>query len=306
MSVFFRLNLPAVLSLLLLMGCADAGEADRVLTPVEEDVSSWSEDAGLDDAFEEDALPEEVTDTVVREDVDEPGALCRPNRDGVIERFEMPLKVGQHATFKIGKNAAVDTGGELVDGKQTWDLSADLAGDWRELLELRDPSTKWFGPRFPEATYFTRLGSSTDLYGVFRIDDEALSLLGVVSEEDGLWRTELSYDPPVDVVRFPFEEGTSWHTSARVTGLATGVTVLYDENYTYTVDRSGELRTPFGDFEVLRIRAELERVVGFVTTRVRTYLFAAECFGTVATIVSKDNESDVEFTEASEVRRLAP
>ena len=37
-----------------------------------------------------------------------------------------------------------------------------------------------------------------------------------------------------------------------------------------------------------------------------TVAFVGECIGTVATIVSQDNESDVEFDTASEVRRLAP
>ena len=32
----------------------------------------------------------------------------------------------------------------------------------------------------------------------------------------------------------------------------------------------------------------------------------AECFGTVATITSRDNEFDEEFDTAAEVRRLSP
>jgi hypothetical protein len=43
---------------------------------------------------------------------------------------------------------------------------------------------------------------------------------------------------------------------------------------------------------------------GFSTTTQITYSFVSECFGTVATIRSEENESDAEFTEAAEVRRL--
>jgi hypothetical protein len=39
---------------------------------------------------------------------------------------------------------------------------------------------------------------------------------------------------------------------------------------------------------------------------VRSFLFVAECFGTVATITSQDNETNEQFDQASEVRRLAP
>jgi hypothetical protein len=54
------------------------------------------------------------------------------------------------------------------------------------------------------------------------------------------------------------------------------------------------------------VRVELKRVAGFTTTRLRTYIFVTECFGSVATITSEDNEADVEFTTAKEVRRLTP
>jgi hypothetical protein len=298
-------------SALVLAACADSSNDERVLTPVDDDAYGQA-DVGTDADGSEDAIVVDAdggrSDTGADVDADNGSGdgLCRPNRDGVIERHEVPLRVGQHATFKIGLDATIDTAGQVVDGRRIWDLSGDLAGDRRELLELRSPSTMWFGARFTDATYFTRLSASTTLYGVFRLDDDALQLLGVASEDDGLWRTELRYDPPVDVLRFPFEEGSSWQTSSRVTGLASGVAVLYDETYTYTVDRQGTLKTPFGEFEALRVRSELERVVGLLTTRVRTYLFAAECFGTVASIVSRDNEADQEFTRAAEVRRLAP
>ena len=59
-------------------------------------------------------------------------------------------------------------------------------------------------------------------------------------------------------------------------------------------------------FEVLRVRTELERTVGLLTTTVRTFAFVSECFGTVATVTSEDDEDQVEFSRAAEVRRLAP
>ena len=50
----------------------------------------------------------------------------------------------------------------------------------------------------------------------------------------------------------------------------------------------------------------LKRKVGIVTTTIRSYVFVTDCYGAVAAMTSKDNEPNVEFTTASEVRRIAP
>lgn len=81
----------------------------------------------------------------------------------------------------------------------------------------------------------------------------------------------------------------------------------YSESYTFVADSSGVIATPYGEIDVIRVRSELTRTSGFATldTR-RTFAFVGECFGTVATVTSQSFESDSEFTDASEVRRLAP
>jgi hypothetical protein len=84
------------------------------------------------------------------------------------------------------------------------------------------------------------------------------------------------------------------------------VPVAYTEQYTSTVDAHGTMKTPFGPFDVLRVKVVLVRTVGFVATTIRTYSYVAECAGPVATIVSQNNEANAEFTTASEVQRLAP
>ncbi len=58
--------------------------------------------------------------------------------------------------------------------------------------------------------------------------------------------------------------------------------------------------------EVQRVRVKLTRTVAFTPTVTRSFLFVAECFGTVATLTSQPNESANEFSSAAEVRRLAP
>ena len=95
-------------------------------------------------------------------------------------------------------------------------------------------------------------------------------------------------------------------TDSTVSGLATGIYSYYFEDYESQVDAHGELDTPFGTFEVLRVRVVLTRTVGMLVTELRTFAFVSECFGTVANIHSHENEHDQEFTQADEVWRLAP
>ena len=66
--------------------------------------------------------------------------------------------------------------------------------------------------------------------------------------------------------------------------------------------------TPYDRFPVLRVRTVMNRSVlnPLFNTSFRQYQFVTECFGTVATIRSRDLESSTEFTQVKEVRRLAP
>jgi len=225
----------------------------------------------------------------------------------VIERVEVPLAAGLNAKFLTSGAAAVSSAGTTQgDGSRVWDLSGALSGDHLVLVETQKLDGKWFAPKFPGATYAARLSESSELLGVFEVTDGALLLRGVASPADGLTRTELTYAPPVVVLKFPLSEGVTWTTSANVTGLAQGVMAAYTEKYESFVDAHGTLKAPFGDFPVLRTRVVLTRTVGVLTTVIRSYLFGAECFGTVASIVAKDNEPAAEISTAAEVRRLAP
>ena len=262
-----------------------------------------SGDAASEDAATPDAGP--ASDAGAR---DAGGAGCVPNGDGVIRREEVPLMAGLRATFRVATDVTVDMAGEVLPGgRRRWDLSGPLEGDRDVLVDLRDPAGAWYAEDFPEATYVTELSATEELLGVFQVGGSALRLLGVVSPDDGFTRTRLENDPAVDVLAFPLEVGERWTSEPSVSGLALGAITAYSEDYVSEVDAAGELVTPFGTtFEVLRVRTELERTVGLLTTTVRTFAFVSECFGTVATVTSEDDEDQVEFSRAAEVRRLAP
>jgi len=229
---------------------------------------------------------------------------CVPDHDGQVSRDEVTFRAGLRATFRTATDVTVDLSGGADGG--SWDLSGALAGDADALVQLLDPAGTWWTERYPDATYAAQLSSESELLGVFRATDAALLLLGVVSPEDGLFATRLTYDPPVTVLAFPVAAEGSWRTDATVSGLSLGVIAAYSEEYTSTVDGRGTLATPFGDFPVLRVRTDLDRTLGLSATTTRTFAFVAECFGTVATVTSQSNPSALEFSDAAEVKRLAP
>jgi hypothetical protein len=276
--------------------CATSGEDDAGIDPAL-DAHVDDVDADVDAGAPADAGPES----------DGGARVCAANGDGTITRAEAPLRAGLYATFRVAEDATVSTAGvDRGDGTRAWDLSGALSGDTDVRRELRPLGAEWYATEFPGAGWTARLAERAELLGVFEITETELLLRGVVSPEDGFTRTLLDYDPPVVVLRFPLTSGSTWETTSTVSGTASGVAVLYTETYASTVDARGELTAPFGAFEVLRVRTVLDRLVGALPTRVRSYAFVSECFGTVATIASGDNETQVEFTTAAEVSRLSP
>ncbi len=233
-------------------------------------------------------------------------SVCSPNNDGTLTAIEMPFAAGLSAKFRVATDATFDTAGEAGPNGKVWDLAGMLNADKTVLVETVAPSGTWWFNDFSTATYSTLLSSTADLLGVFQVKADGLFLLGIVSSEEGLTKTNLAYDPPVKILAFPMKEGDSWLTTSTVTGLASGVASFYQEAYDSKVDASGTVKTPFAEFSVLRINTELTRTVAGFPTVSRTHSFAAECFGTVATVVSQSQESNAEFSSAAEIRRLSP
>jgi len=235
------------------------------------------------------------------------GALCTPDHDGVIARDEVPLAAGRSARFRTAQDATISTAGTLLpSGLHQWSLTATLPGDADRDVVLAAPGAAWWAPDFPTASYATELSAGSDLSGVFSIDDTRVRLLGVVSPAGGVTRTEITYDPPVDVMRLPMATDAAWTVNTTATGVVSGVAAAYAERYVNAVDAIGTLATPYGEFPVVRLAVDFRQTVGAVVTTRRSFAFVAECFGTVGTIVSQDYEAGAEFTDASEVRRLVP
>jgi hypothetical protein len=233
---------------------------------------------------------------------------CTPNHDGMITLAELPLHAGASAKFRIATSATWNTAGTSnMDGSRSWDLTGMLANDMDQTLALSSPTGAWWQPDFAAATYSTQLTSSSNLLGVFQLDASGLLLLGVVSPSGGSQKTELTYDPPVRVLAVPFQAGSTWTTTSTVSGYAQGVIAAYTEEYDSRVDQVGTMTTPYGAFPVLRIATDLTRTSGItVLLTNKTFTWAAECFGLVATVQSQSFESGAEFSDDAEVRRIVP
>ncbi len=239
---------------------------------------------------------------------DAPAAACTPNHDGTISSGEIPLRAGQSAKFRVATNATWDTAGTSSgSGARSWDLTGQLANDADMTLALSSPSGTWWQSDFTTASYATPLTSSSDLLGVFQIDSTGLVLLGVVSPSGGATQTELTYDPPARILAIPFKAGDTWTTTSTVSGQAQGAIVGYSEQYDTRVDEVGTLAAPYGTFPVLRIATDMTRTSGVTTLAAnRTFTWAAECFGFVATASSQNFDTSAEFSDDAEVRRLIP
>jgi hypothetical protein len=238
---------------------------------------------------------------------------CVPNKDLTITAAEVPIVAGLHATYKIGTNENVSTAGVTgAGGKRTWDFSGALASDQSVIVETQSLKGKWFEADYAGATYASKLQTDKDVLGIFETSPGALLLRGVASPADGASKTEVTYTPAVSVLKFPLTLSASWTTSTTATGPLNGFDIATyaptTDKYESKVDAFGELKTPLGTFDVLRVNTLLTRKVGFVpvTTTIRTFAFVTECYGTVATVTSADNESNEEFTSAKEIRRISP
>ncbi len=237
---------------------------------------------------------------------------CAPNKDGAIVRDEVPIKPGLQAKYRVAEDVEVSTAGTpIADGRRRWDFSAALPNETTVLVETLPLDGKWYAPQYANASYATQLRKSSDIVGVFETAEGSLVLRGIASPSDGFGKTQLVHEPPVAMLQFPLTLGKSWSTTSTVSGTAQNITYVkgfntYTEKYDANVDAAGELVTPLGTFEVLRVRVEMTRTYGAIITTSRTYAFVTECYGTVANVFSKDNESNVEFTRAAEIRRIAP
>lgn len=237
-------------------------------------------------------------------DVGDP--LCVPNGDGIVQAAEHPTDPGLYGVVQrnaSGRSVTVDLRGVVEGDGRLWDLRGPELGDELASEQLQAPDSFWFAPRFPGATYVAVLDAATGTLAVFRREAEQVLMLGIASEQPG--RTALVYETPVPSMRFPLAVGDGWSATTVAAGLVDGAEMQLDMTYTMTVDVGGRVLVPAGEVPVLRVQvASTQQIQGAPWAMARqTTLLVAECLGAVARVVSEVNETEPEFSIATDVTR---
>ena len=253
---------------------------------------------------------------------DDPGepplAECSAELDGIMTADEMPVVTGLEVRYVRnlpGEPAEVDVDGALAsDGGRLWDFS-DGPADVGATLVLEEPADLADAEMFPGATYAApMLLESPELLGWFRLDEgdqTTLSMVGMATTGDtpAASRTEVVYDEPLVLYRFPFTVGDSWsQTITYRDALAFGIPNQGVERYQFEVDARGTVRLPGGVevSDVLRVRVQVDQTLALATgDHTRTthqLLWVRPCFGELARVVSQDPS----FETVEELRRYYP
>lgn len=239
---------------------------------------------------------------------------CVPNLDGQIDASELQAAIGVPESLLVSPAGATRTvaltGTVDPSGVRRWDLSFDDGSDQLVRTAASDLSGKWYAASFPTGQFVAAIDAAGTLEGVYRHDDDAVSLLGIASavQHPPAGTTLLPYQQPVALYRFPLAPGKSYVSVGLVqNGTLRGLPYAARDTYVVSVDAAGTLELPDLTFQqALRVKTQLtiEPAVGqSVVTQQSSWLF--ECFGEVARATSAVGETNPDFTTAAELRRLS-
>jgi hypothetical protein len=238
---------------------------------------------------------------------------CVPNLDGRIEAQELRAALGVPVSYLVspaGVQRTVHVAGTInPQGQRLWDFATDFADDEQAKLEAGALAGKWYQGAFPAAQFTTPLDAAGRTWAAYSDDGQALYMHGFASlAEDGPeGKTLLVYAQPVALYRYPLEVGKTWVTVGQVSnGTLRGLPYAGRDTYTITVESSGRLDLPDLTYtQAMRVKTNVTAVpaVGAPVTRRQTG-FVFVCFGVVARATSRDGETQDDFTQAAEVRRL--
>lgn len=250
----------------------------------------------------------EPAGTLVPEEILE----CRGDRDGVIDADELPLLAGITAHQRVHESVAISSAGQRGDGGLEWVMP--------EGGEIIDVTTEplddaWFAPEFPPDASYAVATNPTDppseqILGVYRVEEDAVLLLGLASREPDspVGGLLTPYDEPVMVLRFPVVLGDSWESVGVVSeGTVGGATYVAEDSYVITVDGRGTVKTEDAIIrDALRLSVRLTiRTPAFDPIERLELIWYRECVGEVARLTPNDGDIGPEVEHAAELRTLA-
>ncbi len=238
---------------------------------------------------------------------------CTPNLDGKIEAKELQAAFGIPLSYLFspaGKSRTVDLAGKPdAQGHLTWDFGTDFADDQIVHTQASPIKGKWYAASFPDSAFVVPSDAAARVEGVYVYDAIGYHLLGLASfiENPAEGKTLYVYGTPVDIFRFPIAPGQTYTSTGTVKNATLrGLPYAGIDTYVINVDGAGTISLPSITFsQALRVRTTLTATptAGMAqTSRQTSFLF--ECFGEVARATGQPNETQDNFTNAAEVRRL--
>ena len=238
---------------------------------------------------------------------------CLPNLDGKIDATELAAAIGVPVRYVVspaGVARTVDIVGKGPDqGRFAWELPKDYADDEKLVITPSLAKDQWYGASFPPDAFVTPFDAGGRVDSIGELTATGLVLLGLAShvEAPAEGKTLLVYDTPIELLRFPVQPGQNFVSTGHiVNGLARGLPYAGQDTYEVSVDALGTLDLPSFELdEVQRVRTKVtvEPAVGAAQAQFQVSFFA-ECFGEVARATSAVGETNPDFTETAELRRL--
>lgn len=238
---------------------------------------------------------------------------CVPNKDGRIDADEISAAFGIEVSYRInpaGSEVEVDlVGARDSNGVRVWDWSYRDSDEQQLTVEAEDLAGKWYADAFPNGEFVTNLDAAGREESVYSNSPSGLLLHGFASadEEPESGETLMVYREPVIVYPYPIEPGSTWVSTGEIEDATfRGLPYAGRDIYEGEVEETGELWLPDIRFEQahkVTTSVTVQPAVGQSTSR-KQVSFLYECFGEVARALSRDGETDDNFTVATEVRRL--
>ncbi len=229
-----------------------------------------------------------------------PTSDCLPDLDDQLTRAEMPTFLGTVVSYLVAQNTTVDTSGSDLD------LSAQVAGERKYALEASALGEQWFAAEFPASSIVVPLDFEGQAVGILQSSDEAIRLVGIASTQEDY--TLLHYQTPIDLYRFPLTVGQSFVTESAVVGQFEAVPYNGSDRYAVEVTSIDSVALPHLRFtHSFRVHTEVTSdsgAAGLVIKRQQLSL-VSECFGEIARVVSQDDESEANFSDAAELWRFS-
>jgi hypothetical protein len=225
----------------------------------------------------------------------------------------------------VGKSQIIetDTTGSITVNvgsagtNQTWDFRSVILQVDQVANQFLAPQGTPFAAQFPQANFVQKsfLPSQPDyaIYLYLQVTTNNLRTLGggVVSEDTSF----ANFADASDLAPLPLQFGTTWNsTESDTLGIPPTFAIITTTTTNNTVDAAGTVRLPIGDFDCLRIRSNHKTVSktivnGIVVSADSTtnidYAWASKNNFFVAIISSQDDETNPNFTNASNFGRLA-